>query len=79
MVSSSSLSFDSCAEVGHFFLNGKEFVLLETLPSSTSIAITAIIPYLLSTTRDSLSQYGVLGELVRVGSVTVLYGVTLYV
>ena len=55
----------------------KELDLSKTLPSSTSIALTAIIPFVFRETHGMLSQFRVSGNLLRIGVVASVYGITM--
>ncbi|RMY96684.1 hypothetical protein D0862_08476 [Hortaea werneckii] len=58
---------------GFFRRNGVEFKLLELLPNVFAVGVSAIVPSLLSRTTGLLGQYGLLGELVRVGAVGAVF------
>lgn len=42
---------------------------MDLLPNVYAIAATAVVPSLLAQTSSLLAAYGILGELVRVGSI----------
>jgi oligosaccharide translocation protein RFT1 len=49
------------------------------VPNLYAIAATAVVPSLLSQTQGILSQYGLFGDLVHVGSVAVAFSAFVYV
>ncbi|GAB7365057.1 hypothetical protein MBLNU230_g5838t1 [Neophaeotheca triangularis] len=52
---------------------GMEFELAPILPNRYAVAIALVVPALLKQTQGLLGQYGLLGELVRVGCVAVVF------
>lgn len=52
-----------------FERNGQAFEIADTLPTVYSVAITGVVVSVLSASQGVLGQYGVLGELVRVGGI----------
>ncbi|WPH00194.1 Hypothetical protein R9X50_00301700 [Acrodontium crateriforme] len=54
---------------GYFQRNGVSFSLMDLVPNIYGMAAMAVVPSLLSRTHGLLGQYGLLGELVRVGAI----------
>lgn len=52
-----------------FGRQGVEFRLMDILPNVYAMGASAVVPSLLARTRGLLGQYGLIGELVRVGAV----------
>ncbi|EGP86627.1 uncharacterized protein MYCGRDRAFT_73547 [Zymoseptoria tritici IPO323] len=53
----------------YFKRNGQDFNLVDILPNPYAIAATAVVPSLLARSGSLTAQYGLLGDLVRVGGV----------
>lgn len=51
--------------------------MIDTIPNGNSLAATVVILNVLYGTKGALVQYGLLGELVRVGGIAVLFAITL--
>ncbi|KAI6871009.1 Rft-1-domain-containing protein, partial [Hortaea werneckii] len=65
--------FNLSFATGFFRRNDVEFKLLELLPNVFAVGVSAVVPSLLSRTAGLLGQYGLLGELVRVGAVGAVF------
>jgi len=48
------------------------FELLQVLPKAASVGVASAVPFIVSATKDLLDDYGVVGELVRLGVIGVL-------
>ncbi|KJY01370.1 hypothetical protein TI39_contig293g00022 [Zymoseptoria brevis] len=64
-----NLSFVS----SYFERNGQDFSIAKILPNPYAIAATAVVPSLIARSASLLAQYGLLGDLVRVGGVGAVF------
>ncbi|KAK4574254.1 Oligosaccharide translocation protein rft1 [Recurvomyces mirabilis] len=56
-----------------FERQGVEFKLRDILPNLYAVGATAVVPSLLARTQGLLGQYGILGDLVRVGAIGAVF------
>lgn len=61
--------FNLSFATGYFGRQGVTFRLVDILPNVYAVGAVAVVPSLLARTKGILGQYGLLGELVRVGLV----------
>ena len=48
------------------------FELLQVLPKAASVGVASAVPFVMGATKGLLDEYGVVGELVRLGAIGIL-------
>ena len=55
----------------------QDFDVVDTLPTMYSISATAVVISVLRATKGVFSQYGIVGELIRIGGIGGVFALTL--